>query len=282
MENFTPYLENNIDINEGYKRKNYVVRYNDTNNNFCYIYFASNGLYIKDDRNSFNQVINEQDKYEWKNLSAKLKPEKEIFIRDVWLSWYVKGINTTISDISKLIDFLQEETKEYKVVTVGNSSGGYIASIIAVKLNAYMCFNISGQYSLKNHNNNVNLNPLLNKYKNERGLYYESYLFIEKSEVPIVYLYPGEVDQDIQQSEFVKDLPNVYSFCFYSKLHGKTALPINFPRLLSMNRESIIRLHEKYKGKVINRYIFSCKISGVIQTFKYCIKRINKRLKRKY
>lgn len=279
MDNFIPYSENNNDIEKAYKQDNYFIRYNASDNNFCYVYFSSNGLYINNDRNSFNHVINKLNRYEWENLSAEIKPKKEIFIRDIWLSWYVKGINSTISNIPKLIDFLQQETKGYKLVTVGNSSGGYIASIIAVKLNAYLCFNISGQYSLEHHYHNVYSNPLLNKYRNERGIYYESYLFIKESDTPIVYMYPNGIDEDVIQSEFVKDFTNVYSFCFGSKKHGRCAFLINYPKLLSIDRNIVNRLHQKYKRKVINRFIFSCKISGVIQTFRYCIKKINKRLK---
>lgn len=80
-------------IEEQYTKENYKVQRNNKKNGLAYIYCSSNALYKKDDLQSFQEQVVENDRYEWSNLRANCKPELEVFIRDIWLSWYVKGIN---------------------------------------------------------------------------------------------------------------------------------------------------------------------------------------------
>jgi hypothetical protein len=86
---------------------------------------------------------------------------KLIFVRDIFKSWYVCGISDRYSSIDDMIDFLKEETKGYKVITVGNSAGGYMAVLAGVLLGAERVFNFSGQYSLRIIENCIETNELL-------------------------------------------------------------------------------------------------------------------------
>ena len=58
------------------------------------------------------------------------------YIRDIWLSWYVVGINAKYNTIDALIRKMREETEGMQVITVGVSSGGFIAAILASSLKA--------------------------------------------------------------------------------------------------------------------------------------------------
>lgn len=78
-------------IQAEYEKDNYKIEYNSCKNGLAYIYCSSNALYEKDNLQSFEDKIIKEDRYEWSNLRADCKPEIEIFIRDIWLSWYVKG-----------------------------------------------------------------------------------------------------------------------------------------------------------------------------------------------
>lgn len=258
--------------------KNYYIRYNQNNNGLCYIYFSSNGLYDSDNIESFRDMIS-KNKYEWLNLSADIKPEKEIFIRDIWLSWYVKGINSDIDNIEKIAELLKYETKGYKTVLVGMSSGGYLANIISTLIPVELCFNFSGQFSLNNHNNHVNTNELLQKYKHKNELYYENYKILDKSNAPIIYLYPIGVDHDVVQANFAKDSTKVYTFGFNTKLHAKTMFYINYPKFISLDLEEIIYFHNKFKNKKINPFIFSIYISGLKDTIKYVLYKIKQKIR---
>ena len=131
-----------------YKRQ---IKYNDSKNGLAYIYCSSNALYEKDNIRSFENQIIKGDRYEWSNIRAECAPELEIFIRDIWLSWYVKGINSKINSYDKLINFIRDLTKGYTIRCVGASSGGFIGTILAVELNAEISYSFAGQFSLSHH-----------------------------------------------------------------------------------------------------------------------------------
>ena len=55
----------------------------------AYIFCSSNSLYKKDDRQDFVSKVVNKDKFEWENITQDIDHEKIIYIRDIWLSWYV-------------------------------------------------------------------------------------------------------------------------------------------------------------------------------------------------
>ena len=63
--------------------------------------------------------------------------------------WYVNGINKDIDSIDKLIDFIARLTNGYDLITIGSSSGGFIATLLGCKLNAKYIFNFAGQVDLR-------------------------------------------------------------------------------------------------------------------------------------
>ena len=62
----------------------------------AYIFCSSNSLYKKDDRQDFVSKVVNKDKFEWENITQDIDHEKIIYIRDIWLSWYVVGVNAKI------------------------------------------------------------------------------------------------------------------------------------------------------------------------------------------
>lgn len=56
---------------------------------------------------------------------------------------------------------MREETEGMQVITVGVSSGGFIAAILASSLKASYCLDFAGQFSLLYHWTHVDTNPFL-------------------------------------------------------------------------------------------------------------------------
>lgn len=276
---FITHDENNIIINKVYDNNNYVIDINKNGiKDLCYIFFSSNGLYNLDDKFSFQEEIINKNKYEWKSLSKSINAYKKIYIRDIWLSWYVKGINSRINTIDLLIDWIKEETKGYKVKIVGMSSGGYIGALISSIINAEMCFCFSGQFSLKNHNNHINDNILLKKYYDSRGKWYDIYEYIKQSKVNIVYFFPEYVEHDKIQSNFVKLYKNVLSISFKSKLHSKTIFSYDYQKVLNMNIEDLRKIENNINNKPISALKFSYKVNGLYKCSKLFLKKIINKL----
>lgn len=258
-----PYDENCGLLNKQYGKDNYKIIYNRVSNNKCYIYFSGNGLYVNNDEKSFKNKIEISDRYEWQNFSAKEKPAKEIFVRDIWLSWYVKGINARLNSIDKTIEWLRDECDGYTNTFIGNSAGGYMAVICGCCIsNTERIFCISGQVSLYNHNDHYKTNPLLIKYGDKK--WFECYQLLEKNDAPkVFYLYPAGVDHDVVQYNFIKRGSSVYTFAFDSQVHGVTANQFDFPILFSKCNEELEELACKCEGKILSADGFSIALSGM-------------------
>ena len=223
-------------IQEQYKKDNFRIEYNDCKNGLAYIYCSSNALYKQDDPQSFTERVIIGDRYEWMNLRADSKPELEIFIRDIWLSWYVKGINERINSYEKLIDFMKYITCGYTVRCVGASSGGFIGTILAMDLSAEISYSFAGQFSLVNHFDHLQSNPYLHEYsKRNDDKYIEYYKRLPDAEGEVLYLFPIQSEQDQQQYNLLKDIKNVHTIKVQSSEHGVAIYPFAVQKLLSYN-----------------------------------------------
>lgn len=268
----------NQDIKRVYDTENILVRQSEVDNNLCYIYFSSNDLYEKDNAHDFRRKIIDEDRYEWLRLAAARRPKREIFVRDIHLSWYIIGVNSRLNDIDRLIEELRTLSAGYEVITAGVSSDGFIAAIAAVKLQAKMCFDFSGQFSLKAHFDHVAHNPFLRDYarRHADGGCLESWRLMRRTEVPIYYFLPCRSAQDVIQHEYVKDCAAVKTLRFKSRRHGITAFSINLPVLLSRTKPELDELGEKNRHKIIDPVLFSVRTSGLCTTGIFLFRRIRR------
>lgn len=218
------------------------------------------------------------DRYEWTSFDLT-QFEKIIYIRDLYKSWYVTGINSEIDCIDKLIELIAEETQGYDLVCAGSSAGGYLAIILGCKLNAKYILAFSPQVEL-NNKWCAGWNRFLQHYKSdpERNQYYNIISIIENAKTPIYYIYPMQSEQDQYQYSFVREYHNVKVFCFNSKRHGVVMLNSSLRKFVSLSQEEVDDLYKKYRKKKINRWRFSIQTIGFMDTFKkeFCPKMIKK------
>jgi hypothetical protein len=110
------------------KEENYYVRDNSSKNKNCIIFFSGNGLYYPNTVETFREVVIENNRFEWENISNSPRLmehfSRMIFVRDICKTWYVCGINRKVDTIDKLIELLADLTQGYCVTTCGNSAGG--------------------------------------------------------------------------------------------------------------------------------------------------------------
>lgn len=287
---FCPYDMNNLLLKEQYQKDNYVI-YHHINGvkGKCNVYFSGNGLYVADSEESFRIQILEKDRYEWKHYVAKARPEKEIFIRDIWLSWYAMGINSRLNSLEAVADWIKRESKGFQVTLIGNSAGGYMAVNCAEVLGGTMVervFSLCGQFSLLHHNGHVYSNPLLAvKFNKEQ---FECYQHLDSSGIErVYYLYSGGVDHDCEQAEYAACAQCVKAFAFQSQRHGITAHNFDYPQLFSMNNEELDVLYEKYQltGLMLTADTFSVmafgKLSLSYHILKECMEEMFKKVWRR-
>ena len=180
--------------------------------------------------------IIEKNKFEWENIarskSVLTKYGKIIFVRDMCKQWYINGINQKIDSVEKVIEFLRTETENMRVTTVGNSSGGYMATLVAQKLNAKMAYCISGQFDIADQ---INRQPVVRKAAKENYKYINIVKTITSTTV--IYLYPALCEWDKQQAGLVNNNNFVISIPFSNSKHGETCYGFNFPYILTCDKQ---------------------------------------------
>ncbi len=260
-------LESKVIRNE-YNKDNYFIILNnktkDTPIKLCVIYFSSNDIWYPNTEQEFINSIIVSNRYEWKNIRIH-KAQKEIFIRDIYKSWYTLGINSRLNSIDAVMSFLRKETSGYNVVTVGSSAGGYMAALTASLLNAQYAICFSPQFDITSEIEN---NPILQKYqKFNASKYYSIADYIRKSPTNIFYLFPHRNFSDLQQSRYVKDITQVHSLPFSSARHGVILPGKCVLRLINMDMPELMHIFSVYNGKTISPLRFTLQQIGIFETF---------------
>lgn len=269
-------------VEEVYQKDNYQIKINNAcNNNVCYIFFSSNNIWYPNTEESFRKSFITNDYYEWTNY-LELPAEKVIYVRDIYKSWYVTGINKELNSIDAVIDFLKEQTSGMKIITFGSSAGGYMASLTASLLNAMYCICFSAQFDLTVERI-LGVNPFLKKYStNEKNRkYYDITDIIKNSSTHIFYFMPAYSESDKEQVEKVAGIENVNIIKIASKHHGVPIFKGNLPKLLQMNEDDLISLFNLHEGKIVRMICMSVELSGILGTG-FCIITELIRLVRKY
>lgn len=264
---------NHISIVEDiYEKENYQIKQNSTcHNNTCYIFFSSNNIWYPNTEEAFMQSFYKGDYYEWQRF-LELPAEKIVYVRDIYKSWYVTGINRKLNSIDSVIDFLKRKTSGMRVITVGSSAGGYMAALAAALLNAEYCICFSAQFDLT-VDGALGVNPFLKKYVNdkERSQYYNIVDIIKKSKIDIFYFMPAFSVTDKQQMKKVADIKNVQILKIASHRHGVPLLTGNLDYLLRQDKNFFISLFDLKKEQIVGIIPMSVKLSGVLGTC-ICIK----------
>lgn len=272
----------NLPIAAGqYEKCNYEIQITSAKKNNCLICFSGNGLYFPNTVEAFEERVIESNRFEWKNICQnkliRRKFKKIIYVRDIWKSWYLYGINSTISDSDKLLDFLRIETNGFDIYTVGNSAGGYAAVKYGCLLGARMVYNYSGQYEIESKKywhipGKENRDTRKNKISIAD--------IVSTSPTKIAYFIPGKSEEDIEQYDKVRNCENVFPFLIKSEYHGTTVLGVNYKYIFKLSEKQLVRLSRKYRGKEIGRYRFLLSTAGVVKGLYSCFEAI--RYKKKY
>lgn len=264
--------------------KNYKIIHGKVDTKKCFIYFSGNGIYYPNNKNEVVNSLIRCDRYEWEQNIVPFA-ELNIFVRDIYKQWYVEGINIQIDSVDKLVQLLKKETNGYEIVCVGNSAGGYIATLIGVLLNASKVFSFGGQFSLSVYLKDDKFkksNQLIvnNETNPEKAKYYDLNKYINSSNIKIYYFLAANNEDDNMQMQLVKNCQNVRIIAFNGKVHGITCFQINFLPLFSMSDESLEHLSDQCKSKVLSPYIFSYKVCGFSKTIHHIFSRAVKKILR--
>lgn len=186
--------------------------------------------------------------------------------------WYVNGINKDIDSIDKLIDFIARLTNGYDLITIGSSSGGFIATLLGCKLNAKYIFNFAGQVDLRFQSI---YNDLLVDYLRNNIQYSNLKDIIENSNTKVFYFVGANSFIDKRDIEIADSIStNMHMFLFNQNTHGIPFITKACEKLIKKNEYELELLFLKYKGKIINRYFFEIYLIGFLNFIKIYMKKL--------
>lgn len=253
----------------------------DNEGDYCYVFCSSNDIWYPNTQQAYEESIINRDRYEWTSFSLT-NARKRIYVRDIYKSWYVTGVNKEIDSIDRLVNLIAKESEGLKLVCIGSSSGGYLAVLLGCLLNAdhVLCF--SAQMELNNQWA-IEKNGLLQNYKSDqkRNRYYDLKPYIEKSNTPIYYFVPIDCTQDRHHYDHISGCQNIRSFCLKSKHHGVVVSKCNLPVLINSSKEELESLYKKLVGKQTSIIMFSIKLVGVRKAFVGVVNDSIRHIKRK-
>lgn len=243
--------DSNIYINQVYsENENYKIIFNNCNTRKCIVFFSGNGLYYPNTLEVFQKVVINEDRYEWQNVAKESSIIQNyqmiILIRDVYKTFYQKGISNSLNSIDRVLQFLKEKTKGYKVTTCGNSAGGYMATIAGYHLNAEAVFTFGGQW-------NIDKEPgcFLGKTDTYGRKYYD---IINYAQENVIWFWSAYSKQDCEQRDYLGNyINNISSFAISSKYHGDLLLYPCYKNILVLSLEEIQRIERKYGKKTISQ-----------------------------
>ncbi len=168
----------------------------------------------------------------------------------------MRGINVKENNVETVIKLCGQVTHNFKnIITVGISSGGFMASIVASRLGANSCFNFSGQNNLWN---SLERNPRLLQFKDTAtcSKYFNIGELIKNTQCDIYYFYAGNCLEDLNEYEEIAEIPNVHGYVFSNDQHASTMCIWNMPYIILISKERLLQIEKHYRGKKTNMIAF--------------------------
>ena len=144
-------------------------------------------------------------------------------------------------------------TQGYDLITAGSSAGGYMATIMGIKLDAKFVINIGGHWNLYRNNDTVERYYYLKKYKTDiqREKWYDLSSIVENNTVPVFYLYGANNESDLVQARCTENMKNVYMIALQADTHAPGVSTEAYLQLLMADWKEIKELYSMNHGKVI-------------------------------
>ncbi len=185
--------------------------------------------------------------------------------------------------------FLKEKTKNFEVIIVGNSGGGYLAILLGSQLdNVKRVYSFGGLLSLytwTGSNNNV---VFANTYKDQIGdkkkeRWFSLYHLLYDYPKPLLHFYGMKHAGDVEQVRPILEdnLQNVFLIKMNSQVHSGHIPGYNYPKLLSASEKHIKKIQLLSQKKNVSQNYFSIVNIGLIKLAFYKCKSIIKRFFKK-
>ncbi|MEN9352756.1 MAG: hypothetical protein RL318_81 [Fibrobacterota bacterium] len=252
-----------------------------------FLFFSGNALYFPNTDEVLERTIIHSDRYEWENiLSQGIIPFSfAIFVRDIKKTWYSEGISAQYPDIDALLGLLKTLIPDgRKLVCVGNSAGGYAATLFGILLGAERIINVSGFVLLGDDLCSGAENPALNAAMQveKKRKWFDLRPLLATGNCDIYHIYPVDSAMDQEQHAILSRYSNVHAFPVASSRHGDGAPGYIYPYLLSFSNERMRELAKRLRSRAWTPFALARCSLGLWGALRARILRKIRRLRIKY
>lgn len=262
------------------ERDNYLIEYDDNcaTKEYCTIYFSSNNIYFPNTESTFEKRIVKKNSYEWYGLRTP-QSHKHIFVRDIQKQWYIEGINKQINTPEKLLDWLKQEAKGYKIICLGSSAGGYAAVLYGSLLNADRVLTFNGQFEINGllSSTTEDENPLLFRNKDTSTARYFDIKPYINPHISIFYFTSLHSPWDKTQCKHIADVNSIIRIGFKTSHHGVPFFKCCLSTIVNSDKRKLIKMSLNSH----HPFCFSIKLIGVFLTIKGIYKQFFDKIKEK-
>jgi hypothetical protein len=241
------------------------------------VLFSSNGLYFPNTEAEATRVLVEQDRFEWRRTLPR-GCRRVILVRDVFKTWYLRGINPSLPNPTALAERLRHELQGWDVQMGGVSSGGFAAVLFGRLVGARRVFSLAGQFSLQpvlDDQNGRALNPLVAAAASDPALR----PFLEPLRLPhqpfpeIIYVVPRHSVVDAPQRELAEADPRIQTLAVDSDQHDVNLLRPALRRLFERPSSYLDALAHRTPPGGWHPVELSRRLSGNRSHFSYLLRK---------
>ncbi len=269
--NLEQYAEHFYQHKENYK---IIDNPNAAEPDLCAVFFSSVGLYSE---KNFAARL-DADYYEFHRNPVR-RAGRNIYVRDVLLSFYLDGINARVNSADKLFALLKELTQGYRVITIGVSAGGYMAMLAGSVLGAEYAVSESGTVNLDFMKHHFAKFPWARKWLQAADRpYWQIVPYLQQKPVTVYEFEAYNNPCDRENAALLSAVPSVKFFNIACDSHGTVLDSPAIGAFINLLPRQIEELYHSCRGKVVSRAAFNFRVLSWGQLFKLYGKKFRKNL----
>ena len=269
------------------RQEEFIKQFYDTKKNFkvednpraedpdlAVIYFSSLGIYT--DENYMKALTS--DYYEFHRNPIR-RAGRHIYVRDVCRAFYLNGINSNCNNLDKLLNLLKDYTKNYRIVTIGVSAGGYMAMLAGAILRAEYTISESGMITLDYYRSYLDKLPAWIKEKmSDKLKYWDITPYLNKIRQPVFQIGAALSVEDSINFQKMAVFPQINILKIDTTVHAHALDAPALGALINLPFSKLKNFFEKYHGKAPTKLKITFELLSLKELLCFYSKKIRRNL----
>jgi hypothetical protein len=241
------------------------------------VLFSSNGIFFPNTEEEASKALIDKNRFEWQH-TLPLECSRIILVRDVYKTWYLRGVSKNVPDPLSLASLLRGKLAGWDVQMAGVSSGGYAAVLFGCLLGVRRVFSLSGQFNLRPMLDNPQereLNPWVVRASEDplQKMFLDLRHYFAARSPEIYYVAPKNSYCDKAQLQIAETEPRIRMLGVDSDKHDVNLLRPALRRLFQRSSKYMDNLVRLTPSSGWDKIELSRRIAGNRRHFSYLLRR---------